>query len=160
MNDLKIVEFAGLPRSGKTTAASGLKRFLESRGWQVYVVKERASLCPITDKVHPDFNLWTTLSFLREFLVARNSGYEYIIADRGIFDASIWINLFCTEKDNAEEYRAFQKLSKLDFLTNTVRRTFFFCCKIDLALEREFERTQVSRNGRIMNKHILEEYLN
>lgn len=159
MNYPKIVEFAGLPRSGKTTAASGLKRFLESEGSKVYLVKERASLCPIPGKLHPDFNLWTSLSFLREFLIARNTGCHYVIADRGIFDASIWIKLFCSEQKHAEEYRAFQKLEKLDFLTRVPKKIFFFYCEIDVALEREFERTLVSRDGKIMNKEVLGKYL-
>ena len=161
MNSPKIIEFSGLPRSGKTTSAKGLKSFLESLGKKTYLVKERASLCPIKNKLHPDFNLWTSLSFLREYLVAKNNGCDFVIADRGLFDAMIWINLFIESDDNYTiENNIFQELFNSDLIDKENYLIFFFDCDIEISLKREYDRTLIKKNGTIMNKNILKQYIN
>ena len=156
----KIIEFSGIPRSGKSTSAEGLKRFLESKKKRTHLVKERASLCPIPNKLHPDFNLWTSLSFFRELLVASNNNKEFIIADRGLFDANIWINLFCEQdKIYKKELSIFQSIYDSVFMKNIEYYLFFFKCDIQCALNRKYERTLVKKTGRIMNEDILGKYI-
>lgn len=154
-----IVEFAGLPRSGKTTAARGLKMYMESRGEKVCIVEERADRCPIQDKLDPSFNLWTAFSFLCEFLIARERGMQCIIADRGLFDAAVWVELLNHEGKHQKEYETFRRIEKLPILQRVERRTFFLFCDVETALRREFERTLVKQQGRIMNRKMLHAYM-
>lgn len=154
-----IVEFAGLPRSGKTTAANGLKAFMKDNGRNVYIVKERAGCCPIQDKLHPSFNLWTTISFIREFLVAKAQGAQIIIADRGLYDAAIWMELFCHEGKYKDEYNSFKSITNLPLLKDIKCKTYFLFCETEIALNREFERSLVKRQGRIMNPEMLSAYM-
>ncbi len=154
-----IFEFAGLPRSGKTTAALGLKRYMEAKGCKVHIVAERAGRCPIQDKLHPNFNLWTALSFVREFLVAREQGVQFVIADRGLFDAAIWVEMLCQRGKHAEEYEALKCIGDLPILRRAKQKTFFLFCEVEKVLDREFERTLVKRHGRVMNRQVLSQYL-
>ena len=86
-----IVEFAGTPRAGKTTALNGLKEYLEGRGLKVSVVEEQAGSCPLERKRHPDFNLWTASATVARMLDAANRKADVVLVDRGRFDALCWI---------------------------------------------------------------------
>jgi thymidylate kinase len=89
-----IIEFAGTPRAGKTTALHGLRPHLEESGYRVWVVEERARVCPVPHKRHPDFNLWTFSTTLAMILEARHVGADVILVDRGLFDALAWMDWF------------------------------------------------------------------
>jgi putative protein kinase ArgK-like GTPase of G3E family len=45
-----VLEFAGVPKAGKTSTLSQVQTFLRRCGFRVEVVVERASICPIRDK--------------------------------------------------------------------------------------------------------------
>ena len=63
-----VIEFAGAPKAGKTTTLSTLQAFLKRCGFKVEVVIERASVCPIRDKKHANFNIWTACTTLAQIL--------------------------------------------------------------------------------------------
>ena len=63
-----VVEFAGVPKAGKTTTLSQIQAFLKRCGFRVEVVVERASVCPIQDKKHSNFNVWTACMTLSQIL--------------------------------------------------------------------------------------------
>lgn len=63
-----VFEFAGVPKAGKTTTLSALQAFLKRCGFLVEVVVERASVCPIRDKKHSNFNVWTACTTLAQVL--------------------------------------------------------------------------------------------
>ena len=73
-----VIEFSGSPKAGKTSCINSLELFLKRNGFSVKVVQERASVCPVSDKQSPMFNLWTACTslaglignviYLREFL--------------------------------------------------------------------------------------------
>ena len=89
-----IVEFTGLPKSGKTTVVNSLSLFLRRNDIPNIIVTERASVCPIKNKHHPDFNIWTACTSLVNILNYKQTNQYYvIIVDRGIFDALVWLNL-------------------------------------------------------------------
>lgn len=91
-----VVEFAGLPKSGKTTVISQIHTFLRRCGFRAEVVIERASVCPIRDKKHSSFNTWTSCTALSQLLdktqvPPRPDDPEILILDRGLFDAVLWL---------------------------------------------------------------------
>jgi len=97
-----VIEFAGAPKAGKTTTLSTLKAFLKRCGFKVEVVIERASICPIRDKKHPNFNVWTACTTLAQILEKTQHQHEsrphpdspeILILDRGLFDALIWLGM-------------------------------------------------------------------
>ena len=95
-----VIEFAGAPKAGKTTTLSTLQAFLKRCGFKVEVVIERASICPIRDKKHANFNIWTACTTLAQILEKTQHQHErnphpdspeILILDRGLFDALIWL---------------------------------------------------------------------
>ncbi len=87
------VEFAGTPKSGKTTSVSVLSNFLKRNGFRVYIIQERASFCPIPMKGHLFFNTWTSSTMLAGILEHIETEVDVLIADRGIFDSLVWLEL-------------------------------------------------------------------
>jgi len=87
-----VIEFAGLPKAGKTTAVNQLYSFLKRCGFGVKVVVERASVCPIRDKRHATFNIWTAATTLAQLLEytqdpPRPDDPDIVVLDRGLFDS-------------------------------------------------------------------------
>jgi predicted ATPase len=87
-----VIEFAGAPKAGKTTTLSTLQAFLKRCGFKVEVVIERASVCPIRDKKHANFNIWTACTTLAQILEKTQHQHErnphpdspeVLILDRG-----------------------------------------------------------------------------
>src|SRR5712692_5275098 len=87
-----FIEFCGTPKSGKTTCATRLTHFLSRNGFSVMTVAERAGVCPLRNKSHMTFNVWTACASLNEMLEAVERDYQIVIFDRGIFDALCWMN--------------------------------------------------------------------
>jgi len=95
-----VIEFAGAPKAGKTRTLSSLRAFLKRCGFKAEVVIERASMCPIRDKKHANFNIWTACTTLAQILEKTQYQHErnphpdspeVLILDRGLFDALIWL---------------------------------------------------------------------
>ena len=93
-----VIEFAGLPKAGKTTTLGQVQSFLKRCGFRAEIVVERASVCPIRDKKHSNFNVWTACTTLAQILEKtqtppRADDPEILILDRGIFDAICWFSV-------------------------------------------------------------------
>lgn len=93
-----VVEFAGVPKAGKTTILSQAYAFFRRCGFRVEVVIERASVCPIRDKKHSNFNVWTAATTLAQVLEKTQNppnvdDPHILFLDRGIFDAICWLGL-------------------------------------------------------------------
>jgi predicted NUDIX family phosphoesterase/predicted ATPase len=95
-----VIEFAGSPKAGKTTTLSTLHAFLKRCGFKVEVVIERASVCPVRDKKHANFNIWTACTTLAQILEKTQHQHqsephpdapEILILDRGLFDSIVWL---------------------------------------------------------------------
>jgi hypothetical protein len=91
-----VIEFAGVPKAGKTTTLGQLQSFLKRCGFRVEVVVERASVCPIRDKKHSNFNVWTACTTLAQLLEKtqdppRIDDPQILILDRGLFDSICWL---------------------------------------------------------------------
>jgi predicted NUDIX family phosphoesterase len=93
-----VIEFAGTPKAGKTTTLGTLNVFLKRCGFKVEVVIERASVCPIRDKKHGNFNIWTACTTLAQVLEKtqnppRDDDPDVLILDRGLFDSLAWLRM-------------------------------------------------------------------
>ncbi len=93
-----VIEFAGVPKAGKTTILTHIYSFLKRCGFHPEVVIERASLCPIRDKKHFNFNVWTACTTLSQILDKTQEppiegDPNVLILDRGLFDSICWLNV-------------------------------------------------------------------
>jgi hypothetical protein len=83
-----VVEFAGVPKAGKTSTLNHVYAFLRRCGFKCEVVVERASVCPIRDKKHFNFNIWTACTTLSQLLEKtqnppREDDPDILFLDRG-----------------------------------------------------------------------------
>jgi thymidylate kinase len=155
----KIIELLGLPKNGKTTTSIALSEYLKSKGFKVEIAKERASICPIKDKLHPSFNFWTANSFIKEYIEANDNGIEFLIADRGIFDSYVWVNLLSKKINERNFIYSFENILKQDYIFSNYFMTFYFHCEVEECLKRAKVQEIKFSPGRIMNFHLLNEYL-
>jgi len=156
-----FVEFAGLPKSGKTTAVNSLALFLRRNDIPVKVVAERASVCPIREKVHMFFNTWTgcmSLVSILEALQVRE--HRVVVLDRGIFDTLIWMTLLRKlGKITDTEYKVITEFFLLDRWRGLVDLVIYMTTTVKSALQREFKDLLTEKTGVIMNDSSLELYL-
>lgn len=91
-----LVEFTGLPKAGKTTVISRVKRGLDQLGFKVLVVNEAATT-RVDRSLRSDlfaFNTKCMMINIEEVIQGMNGGHSFdvIIYDRGLFDSMIWID--------------------------------------------------------------------
>lgn len=115
-----VFEFAGVPKAGKTTTLAALQGFLKRCGFLVEVVVERASVCPIRDKKHFNFNVWTACTTLAQVLEKtqnppRPDDPHILILDRGLFDSIVWLTLMeRLDRLRPEERQTIEKFLRID----------------------------------------------
>src|SRR6184192_2788516 len=68
-----VIEFAGMPKAGKTSIVNEINRFLKRCGFRTKLIVEKASICPIRDKKDAAFNVWTLCQTLAELLADTQS---------------------------------------------------------------------------------------
>ena len=105
-----VIEFSGSPKAGKTSCINSLELFLKRNGFSVQIIQERASVCPVSDKQSPMFNLWTacmSLAGLIGTLENKKNQVDVLILDRGIFDALCWFEWLVSNSKMEEAQRKY-----------------------------------------------------
>lgn len=158
-----VIEFSGSPKAGKTSSIYSLELFLKRNGFTVQVVQERASVCPVSDKQSPLFNIWTacmSLAGMVGVLENKKNVIDVLILDRGIFDSLCWFEWLSSYgrmerklKDSAEDF-----LLQKEFI-HSVDIVFAFCASPEKSIEREYANLLTDKPGSIMNVKVLQTYL-
>lgn len=161
-----VFEFAGVPKAGKTTTLGALQAFLKRCGFRVEVVVERASVCPIRDKKHSNFNVWTVCTTLAQILEKtqnppRPDDPHVLILDRGLFDSICWLSLMeHLERIRPEERRIIEEFLKIPDWRKRISAVFVMTAKPEDAMVREQGLLPVeSGKGSIMNPEVLQQML-
>lgn len=152
-----VVEFAGTPKSGKSTSVEAIWYFFRRHGFSVHVLSERAAQCPIPMKGHLFFNTWCATTMLAELLENVDTKTDIIIADRGLFDALIW---FQTQAKRGElldeELNQIESFLLMDRWKNLFDLVAVLHADAATALIRENAHRITERTGSIMNTSMLE----
>ncbi len=161
-----VFEFAGVPKAGKTTTLNALQSFLKRCGFRVEVVIERASVCPIRDKKHANFNVWTACTTLAQILEKtqnppRADDPHILILDRGLFDSICWLALMeRLERIRRDDRRIVEKFLKIDDWRKRISAVFVMTVSPLDAMSREKGLLPVEQTkGSIMNEEVLEQML-
>lgn len=95
-----VIEFSGLPNSGKTTLLHNLEKRLECSNVQAIIVQESAELLPkIIPKGTIAQNFWITLEALQKSLeLSYTTDADFILLDRGFYNQLFWVTMY-KEKD-------------------------------------------------------------
>lgn len=112
-----VIEFSGLPNSGKTTLLQNIAKLCERNNISAIIVQETAELLPKSiPKGSIEQNLWITLETLKKSLeLSLRSDVDFILIDRGFYNQLFWVKMY-EEKD--AEYGKFV----LDFMGKFSKR--------------------------------------
>ncbi len=160
-----IIEFAGVPKAGKTTTLAQVHGFLKRCGFRVETVVERASICPIRDKKHFNFNIWTSCTTLAQILEKTQDppspvDPEILFLDRGLFDALAWLSMM----EKWERIRKGERKAVEDFLLlgdwrKRMGGVVVMTTSPADAMAREAGNLAVVGKGSIMNEGVVQQIL-
>ena len=157
-----VLEFSGMPKAGKTTVITHLHAFLRRCGFRTEVVVERASVCPIRDKKHAHFNIWTACTTLSQLLEKTQdppstSDPHILILDRGIFDAILWMTMLeDLARIRPEQRKIVERFLSIDDWRKRITAVFMMTVSPEKAMEREGGLLPVADvTGSIMNPDVL-----
>lgn len=157
-----VIEFSGSPKSGKTSCINSLELFLKRNGFTVKTIQERASVCPVSDKLSPMFNIWTACTSLAGMigtLESKDKSIDVLILDRGIFDALCWFD-WLVKKGRMEDSQrdTMEHFLLLEDLVKSIDIVFAFTVDPNESIRREYTHLLTDKPGTIMNIETLKEY--
>ena len=153
-------EFAGMPKSGKTTIFDIVIHFLKRKGFSVGEYHGGGRFSPIDKSSLSSLNTYLAIKSV-EFLLV-NSEREKVqskifMMDRGIFDRCIFTHaLNRMGKIDDKETQAIMNFLTIPKHTDLIDTIFLFVTNPELSIQREFKNKLIEKNGRVMNKSFLE----
>ncbi len=160
LNEPLIVEFAGTPRAGKTTAINALSTFFKRNLIPSETIIEQAQFCPLINKNHFFFNTWTGSRTLSHILrIIEENEPKIILIDRGIFDTLVWLNFFRQMGGVSEEsfFRS-EKFFLIDDWVNKIDIITILEVSPKEAIRRDYQSQITDKAGDIMNESTLGKY--
>lgn len=157
-----VIEFAGSPKSGKSSCISSLDIFLRRNDFKTHVLSERASVCPIENKFDPLFNIWNgcaALNELSEIISNRPREYDIVILDRGFFDTLCWFEWQKKEgylrDEDFERFNGFFTSPRFRMMVDLV---IMFDASPETSLNREYKNLLTRKGGSVMRESVLTGY--
>ena len=156
-----FVEFAGTPKSGKSSCIEIVRHFFRRVGFRVLAPTEGASRrTPSYLKNNlPAFNTWSACYALTHVLEGQHDiedRYQIAFLDRGLFDALAWFELLQTDGEiSANELNVIQHFLSLERWRSSIGIVFLFTTDPDTAMKREHAHTLIDDSGRAMNRSFL-----
>ncbi len=159
-----LIEFCGSPKSGKSTTITSLNIFLKRNGFKTVVLTERASVCPIENKTHPFFNIWTMSSAISEIVKNLEQGeskVDIIISDRGLFDALCWFEWLNTNPRPKSPYldndsaKRLEDFILMDMWLSYLDLIYVFQVDPETSIKREYANLLTEKRGSIMQEPVL-----
>lgn len=146
---MKVVEFMGMPRAGKTTALEAMESYLKMEGARVRVVYEGARICPLDKSDRFNYNSWSFHNTINRILEARLDHYDFILIDRGVIDHMAFSQAICSriQKDSLPNFSYYQQFVNLQDLE------IFFYVNPDESIRRESKNKPFI--GRVFNSDFL-----
>lgn len=159
-----VIEFAGVPKAGKTSTLTRVQAFLKRCGFRTEVIVERASVCPIRDKKHANFNVWTACTTLAQILEKtqdppRTDDPHILILDRGIFDSICWITMMeRLARIRGADRELIERFLLVDDWRKRISAVIVMIASPEDALKRELGVLPVEGGtGSIMNREVLQQ---
>jgi thymidylate kinase len=152
-------EFAGMPKSGKTTIAEIVIHSLKRSGYLVTEYHGGGRYIPIDKSARGSLNIAVACKTVEFILLSAEREKEYgrlFILDRGLFDCCIFTAMLRDSgKISTREAAAILDFVTVDRLTSRMDATFLFVTSPELSLERENHNKLSVQPGRVMNTEFL-----
>lgn len=158
-----FVEFAGSPKSGKSTCIEIVGHFFRRLGFRVLAPTEGAS--KRTPYYLKDdwvaFNIWSASYALQHVVEGKyhSDKYQLAILDRGLFDALAWFELLA--RDRKIEPKARDLIHRFLLIDNwraEIDVVFLFRADPKTSIKRETADKLITDPGRAMNLTILKRF--
>ncbi|MCY4529691.1 MAG: hypothetical protein OXD46_11755, partial [Chloroflexi bacterium] len=156
-----FIEFAGTPKSGKSSCIEIVRHFFRRVGFRVLAPTEGASRRTpsyLKDNL-PAFNTWSGCYALTHVLEGNHDDrdrYQIALLDRGLFDALAWFELLRSEDEiNNDEVDAIQRFFSLELWRSSIGIVFLFKTDPETSMKREHAHTLIGDPGRTMNTDFL-----
>lgn len=151
-----VVEFAGSPKSGKSTTIDVISHFFRRMDFKVRAPTEGASKrTPYHLKRNlVAFNCFTLNYAISELLDAYYNVEQpdLVILDRGPFDSLAWLRHLNEKGELADEdLETLERFALLPLWTGQMSAIYLFTCDPKISLARENEAKLTRREGRAMN---------
>lgn len=162
-----IVEFAGLPRSGKSTCITIAKHFLRRNGMAVFSPAEGASIAPefLKDQLL-HYNVWAAcyalMTILEGLHIRQPEKYDVVFLDRGLFDAICWVRFLQASQRpplSKAEMRSVTRFLRVAQWKTSVDLVCLFTSGVDESFKREHAGMLIRRGGMATNKDSLRRLL-
>jgi predicted NUDIX family phosphoesterase len=151
-----VMEFAGTPKSGKSTSIEAIRHLFSRHGFRVHLLAERAAVCPIPMKGHLFFNTWCATSMLAELLANVEAETDIVLVDRGLFDALVWLLLQESRSElTANEARTIEAFLLLERWRRLFDLNVVMSVSAEQALAREDNQRITKKRGSIMDFDVL-----
>lgn len=152
-----FVEFAGSPKSGKSTIIGIIAHFLRRQGITVARPAEGASLRtpePLKDDWLP-FNAWSGCYALQNILVDcfLDPPADVVLLDRGLFDIAAWMEFLnkSERRITDDDQKTIEEFFRLDFWRRRINAVFVFTANHETSMARENDSKLTSKLGSMMN---------
>ena len=101
-----VIEFSGLPNSGKTTLLCNMKKYVKNNNVNALIMQEAAELFQnVIPKGDIAQNLWITLETLQKSLeIIFKSNVDFILLDRGFYNQLFLATMYKNENEKYFEY--------------------------------------------------------
>lgn len=153
-----IVEFDGMPSSGKTTIIRALDKYFRHNGWCVFPPQEGAQAIRHISRnlALAEYNLRTALYAMQMIMDASwTRTYDIMLLDRGIFDCCCWVEyLHQHDLITGSEGNVLNLFYLLPFFTQKIDCALVVVCDPDVAFER-VKTMQISHDMGFTNHHSL-----
>lgn len=152
-------EFAGMPKSGKTTVLDVVVHFLKRKGYRVEEYHGGGRYSPIDKSAIASLNVYLACKATEFILTSSEKEKVYsriYVLDRGLFDRMLFTRALKEMK--AIDEREFESVSKFLCMSRTMNRldgVFLFVTSPELSIERENKNKLIVRTGRVMNSDFL-----
>lgn len=149
-----VIEFAGMPKSGKTTVLDIIAHYLRRQSLPVSEFHGGGRYAPISKKDLPRLNVYLACEAIRYVLAADQLHREPRIhlMDRGIVDRMIFtVALNSIGQLSGEQCDKMIGLLALPEIVERIDNAFIFVTDAEKSLEREAKNKLSTHGGRIMN---------
>ncbi|HUU83057.1 MAG TPA: NUDIX domain-containing protein [Phycisphaerae bacterium] len=154
-------EFAGTPKSGKSTIIGIVSHFLHRTGFSVVQPVEGASL-RTPETLRDDwlaFNAWSVCCALHHILEMAHEKEppEIVLLDRGLFDAAAWMEFLEASQGRLSDLdrAVITDFLMLDLWRKREVAVFLFTADRQTSLARETHCKLTAEHGSVMNPEIL-----
>ena len=152
-----FIEFAGTPKSGKSTCIDIVSHFFRRAGFKVLAPAEGASRrTPYYLKDNwMAFNTWSASYALMHVLEGLHGSdrYDLTILDRGLFDALAWFEFLANRAEiTADEREHVQDFLRIKHWRSVIDAVFLFKTDAATAMMRENSDKLIEERGSMMNE--------